>query len=247
MERFKYGLEETKDMHRGCGVYVSGTEESKEIAKLLGFPIKLFNPALIKNQRIILVCGDGYEHQMSHKVSKAIKCEFSKIVIDAHHDIKRKEVIDSASHVRYSVESIKKLKNLYMSGYKDRYYGELSVFAREQAEAGKVRFEQKLGYLNEIKGEILHASLDLDVLKGCGFCSEEFKRNERNIEEETYGMYDFYEGPTLGEVLAVMSVVKQNNDVIALDICGLDIRQATKNNAAKGVDAYRKTIDLFLN
>ena len=133
-------------MHTGR-VYVSGTEESKEIAKLLGFPIKTFNPALIKNKRIILICGDGNEHHISHKVSRAIGYKFSKIVIDAHHDIKRRELMDSASHVRYSVGFIKKLKTLYMAGYKDRYYGELAVFAREQAEAEKkVHFNQELGY-----------------------------------------------------------------------------------------------------
>lgn len=227
-------------------VYVSGTEESKEIAKLLGFPLKIFNPALIKNKRIILICGDGNEHYMSHKVSRAIRYKFSKIVIDAHHDIKRKELMDSASHVRYSTESIKKLRTLYMAGYKDRYYGELAVFAKEQV-AEKIRFSQELGYLKEIKGQMLHISLDFDVLKGCSFCSEEFRRDERNIEEETYDIYDLYKGPTLEKVLAVMSAVKQNNDVIALDICGLDMRQAAKKSLAKGVDAYRKTIDLFMN
>lgn len=235
-------------MRRKPEVYASGTDDSKEIIKLLGFPIKLFEPALIKNQRIILVCGDGYEHHMSHGVSKAIKYEFSKIVIDAHHDIKKEEPLNSTSHVRHSAESIKKLKALYVAGYKDRYYGELAVFAGEEAEAGKnVHFKQKLSYLKEIKGQILHISLDLDVLKGCRFCYEEFRRDERDMEEVTYGIYDFYKGPALEEVLAVMSAVKQNNDVMALDICGMDIRHATKKNLAKGVDAYRKTIDLFLN
>jgi len=239
-------------MKQNYTVYVSGTEASKKIAEELGFPdAKVFDPENFrKNGRIILVCGNGYEHHYSHDVSRVIPFPFSKMVIDAHHDIVgwRPVYSESESHVRHSVEFLPNLRELYMAGYKDKFNGELDKFQGEQDGKISVRHKKEIGYLKGIKEKITHPSLDLDVLQRCGFCLPEFRRENRDDTDDDYGISDSYKGPTLAEVVEVIAAVKADNDVVAFDVCGLDLETAARNRAIEqGLEAYRKIIDVFLN